>query len=299
MKRLIVNADDFGLTQGVNRAVVICHERGIVSSTTLMATGACFDEAVLLAAALPRLSVGCHVVLVDGEPLLPAGEVDSLLAPGTKRFYHSIGEVLQAVTRGRFKACEIEAEAAAQIARLRNAGIRVSHFDTHKHTHMFPSILRPLLRAASTHGVTALRNPFEVPGVVRIGEALGNRKLLLRKAQTAVLRVLLRSRWLKAVHSAGFTTTDGSLGIAATGTLNAASLRAMLARMPPGTWELVCHPGYNDRDLGLVRTKLRESREVEMAALQSLSAADLREEFGAELLSFARNSSHPATVANI
>ncbi len=72
MKRLIVNADDFGLTHGVNRAIAACHQRGIVSSATLMATGACFDEAVGLAAQMPELSVGCHIVLVDGEPLLPA-----------------------------------------------------------------------------------------------------------------------------------------------------------------------------------------------------------------------------------
>ena len=168
MKRLIVNADDFGLTQGVNRAIVACHERGLVSSTTLMATGACFDEAVALASALPNLSVGCHVVLVDGEPLLPAGEVRSLLAPGTDRFYHSIGEVLGAVAQGRFKASEVQAEASAQMARLRSAGVAVSHFDSHKHTHMFPSILRPMLRAAAANGIGAVRNPFEAPGAVGV-----------------------------------------------------------------------------------------------------------------------------------
>src|ERR1700687_5534359 len=114
MRRLIVNADDFGLTRGVNRAIAECHQRGIVSSATLMATGARFAEAVELARQLPGLSVGCHVVLVDGEPLLPAAEVRSLLAPGTNRFYHSISEVLRAVARGRFKAEEVEAEASAQ-----------------------------------------------------------------------------------------------------------------------------------------------------------------------------------------
>src|ERR1700682_100189 len=165
MKRLIVNADDFGLTHGVNRAIVACHERGIVSSATIMPTGACFDEAVALAAQMPRLSVGCHIVLVDGEPLLPPNEVRSLLAPGTNRFYHSISEVLRAVARGCFKAEEVEAEAWAQFARLQRSDVDVSHFDAHKHTHMFPSILKPLLRAASAHGIAAVRNPFEAPGV--------------------------------------------------------------------------------------------------------------------------------------
>jgi predicted glycoside hydrolase/deacetylase ChbG (UPF0249 family) len=298
MKRLIVNADDFGLTQGVNRAVVACHERGIVSSATLMATGACFDEAVALAKTMPDLSVGCHVVLVDGEPLLPASEVRSLLAPGTTRFYHSISEVLAAVARGRFNAGEVEAEAAAQMTRLRNAGIATSHFDAHKHTHMFPSILKPLLRAADANGIAAVRNPFEAPGAVSIGEAFGDSTLFLRKTETTLLRLALRGRWLREVNKSGLTTTDGSLGVAATGTLDAARLRSMLRQMTPGTWELVCHPGYNDRELAKVRTKLRESREVEMAALQSITREELREEFDTELTPF-RWSPQAAASANI
>ena len=299
MKRLIVNADDFGLTQGVNRAIVACHERGIVSSATLMATGACFDEAVALAAAMPRLSVGCHIVLVDGEPLLPANEVRSLLAPGTNRFYHSIAEVLQAVARGKFKADEVEAEAGAQFSRLRDSHVEISHFDAHKHTHMFPSILKPLLRAASAHKIGTVRNPFEAPGVVGLREAFKNRTLLLRKAETMVLRALLRGRWLKAVRAAKFQTTDGSLGVASTGTLDIARLRAMLRQLPQGTWELVCHPGYNDRELAAVRTKLRESREVEMAALLAITRDELCDEFGVELMPFRWNSPQPAAVPDI
>lgn len=298
MKRLIVNADDFGLTQGVNRAIAACHGRGIVSSATLMATGACLDEAAALARQMPRLSVGCHVVLVDGEPLLPASEVRSLLAPGTGRFYHSIIEVLQAVARGRFRADEVEAEAGAQMARL-GAKVALSHFDSHKHTHMFPSVLRPLLRAARIHGIAAVRNPFEAPGVVSWREACKSRTLLVRKAETMVLRAMLRGRWMQAVREEGLATTDGCLGIAATGTLDEARLRAMLRQMPRGTWELVCHPGYNDRDLAAVRTKLRASREVEMTALLGITRDELREEYGVELQSFGAKLAQPAQAANI
>ncbi len=299
MRRLIVNADDFGLTHGVNRAIAACHQRGIVSSATLMATGACFEEAAALAEQLPLLSVGCHIVLVDGEPLLPASEVRSLLAPGTNRFYHSIGEVLRAVTRGRFRAEEVEAEAGAQLARLKGAKIDVSHFDAHKHTHMFPSLLRPMLRAASAHGVAAVRNPFEAPGVIGLSDAWCNTTLLVRKTETALLRTFLRRRWLQEVRAAGFYTTDGSLGVVTTGTLDEASLCAMLKRMPQGTWELVCHPGYNDAELAAIRTKLRESREVEMRALLAISPGTLRYEYGAELTSFRAKSPRPASVMNI
>jgi predicted glycoside hydrolase/deacetylase ChbG (UPF0249 family) len=130
-------------------------------------------------------------------------------------------------------------------------------------------------------------------------EALGHPTLLLRKAETTALRALLRGHWLRAVRSAGFQTTDGSLGVAATGTLDAARLHSMLMRVPDGTWELVCHPGYNDRDLAAVRTKLRESREVEMAALLSLTGEQMREAFGIELIPFRWSSPQPAAVPNI
>lgn len=299
MKRLIVNADDFGLTHGVNRAIVACHQRGIVSSATLMATGTCFDEAAALATQMPHLSVGCHVVLVDGEPLLPANDVRSLLEPGTNRFYHSIGEVLRAVAGGRFRAEEVEAEAGAQFARLQGSKVEVSHFDAHKHTHMFPSLLRALLRAASAHGVSAVRNPFEAPGAVGWREALAGKTLLVRKSETTLLRALLYRRWLQTVRDAGFSTTDGSLGVAATGTLDEARLRAMLTRMPQGTWELVCHPGYNDGELAAVRTRLRESREVELRALMAITASELSEKYGAELVPFRVKSPRPASIAHI
>jgi predicted glycoside hydrolase/deacetylase ChbG (UPF0249 family) len=299
MKRLIVNADDFGLTAGVNRAIAECHQRGVVSSATLMATGGALAEAAELSHRMPELNVGCHVVLVDGEPLLPASEVRSLLAPGTSRFYHTIGEILRAVAAGRFQAAEVEAEAGAQMARLQEAGVRLSHFDSHKHTHMFPSILRPLLRAAAARGVKALRNPFEPPGVLGLGELLGNRTLLVRRCQTTVLRACLRRRWLRAVREAGFATTDGSLGVAGTGSLDEFGLRNLLQRMPEGTWELVCHPGYNDGDLAGVRTRLRESREVEMQALTSVSREELRARYGIAMAGFPDTGPRPVPSVSI
>ena len=286
-KRLIVNADDFGLTLGVNRAIAACHQRGIVSSTTLMATAARVEEAIALAQQMPALGVGCHVVLVDGEPLLAASEVRSLLAPGTNRFFHGVGDVLRALARGRFRPEEIEAEAAAQMKRLQDAGVRLTHFDSHKHTHMFPPILKPLLRAAAAHGVPAVRSAFEPPEMISYREAVGSRLLLLRKSGLTVLRSCLHRSWHNAVREVGLATTNGSLGMVSTGSMTTEGLRAMLRRMPAGTWELVCHPGYNDRELDGVRTRLRASREIEMTALVALTRDQLRDEYGTELVSFA------------
>ena len=153
MRRLIINADDFGLTAGVNRAIVEAHEKGVVSSATLMANGPAFAQAVSLAQSMPRLGVGCHVVLVDGAPLLPQTQVHSLLdrsgnSTGDPRFREGISRFGALAMLGRLAADEIEAEATAQIRKLQASGIPVTHLDSHKHTHLFPSVLRPLLRAA-------------------------------------------------------------------------------------------------------------------------------------------------------
>ncbi|HEX8926500.1 MAG TPA: ChbG/HpnK family deacetylase, partial [Terriglobales bacterium] len=209
MKWLLVNADDFGLTEGVNRAIAECHTHGIVTSTTLMATGAAFDHAVELSRSLPELSVGCHVVLVDGEPLLPANEVRSLLAPGTNRFFHSIGEFARAALRGKFRTEEIEAEATAQFARLQKAGVQISHFDSHKHTHLFPAVLGPVLRAATRAGIAAVRNPFEASSTLCMHTVLRDRKLAIRTFEVRLLRAY-RQHFLKQVRAIGLSTPDGS-----------------------------------------------------------------------------------------
>ena len=164
MKRLIINADDFGLAPGVNRAIVELQQAGALSSTTLMATAPYFSPAVYLAFAQPALSVGCHVVLVDGSPLLRPDEVPSLLdprRPASLSLRPTVGSFLRDLMRGRIREQEIEAEAIAQIRRIQSSGVTVSHIDSHKHIHAFPRALAPLLRAAQHCGVDCVRNPFE------------------------------------------------------------------------------------------------------------------------------------------
>ena len=151
MKRLIINADDFGLAPGVNRAIVELQQAGALSSTTLMATAPYFSPAVYLAFAQPALSVGCHIVLVGGSPLLRPDEVPSLLDPRRPTAFSlrsTVGSFLRDLMRGRIREEEIEAEAIAQIRRIQLSGVTVSHIDSHKHIHAFPRALAPLLRAA-------------------------------------------------------------------------------------------------------------------------------------------------------
>jgi predicted glycoside hydrolase/deacetylase ChbG (UPF0249 family) len=156
VRRLIVNADDFGLTGGINRAAIELHELGGLGSVTLMAAAPRFDEAVALAKQHPLLGVGCHIVLVDGAPVADPSLLDS---PG--QFRQTLGVFVRDLALGRIARGDMEREATAQILRLQQAGIAVTHIDTHKHTHMFPRVLDAVTRAANACGVAAIRNPFE------------------------------------------------------------------------------------------------------------------------------------------
>ena len=290
MRRLIINADDFGLTAGVNRAIVEAHEHGVVSSTTLMANGQAFEDAVRLARSIPQLGVGCHVVLVDGAPLLHQSQVNSLLDNGNRaghraaapRFRQGIARFGALALLGRLKADEIEAEATAQIRRLQASGTTVTHLDSHKHTHLFPRVLRPLLQAARSCGIRAIRNPFER---IQGSQLAASPSLWKRWTEVGVLRSLAR-QFREAVQQAGISTPDGTLAIVATGALNERLLRLMVENLPEGTWELVCHPGYNDADLQGIRTRLRASREQELRILTSPSTRDLLAANGVEVVSF-------------
>ena len=286
MRRLIINADDFGLTGGVNRAIVEAHESGVVSSATLMANGQAFDDAIALAQCRPRLGVGCHLVLVDGAPLLDPTAVRSLLdrggSSGNPHFREGITRFGTLALLGRLRENEIEAEATAQIRKLQAAGVKVTHLDSHKHTHTFPRVLRPLLRAAASCGVRAIRNPFER---IQGSQLAASPSLWRRWAEVGVLRGLAR-QFREAVQQAGIATPDGTLAIVATGSLNERLFRLMVEHLPDGTWELVCHPGYNDADLREVHTRLRQSREQELQILTSPATRELLAANGIEIVSF-------------
>jgi predicted glycoside hydrolase/deacetylase ChbG (UPF0249 family) len=284
VKRLIINADDFGLAPGVNRAIIELQQAGALSSTTLMATASHFSPAVHLAFAQPALAVGCHVVLVDGSPCLRRGEVPSLLDPrssASPSFRPTVGSFLRDLLRGGIHEQEIEAEAIAQIQRIQSSGLTVSHIDSHKHLHAFPRVLAPLLRAAQHCGVDCVRNPFEPWWSLRATRPAG----AWRRVQVHAMRTQRRT-FSRLTRKHGITTTDGSIGILATGGLDEPVLRSLLNAMPQGTWELVCHPGYSDPVLEQAHTRLLASREVERGALLEVIPETLKSDSGLTLIDF-------------
>jgi hopanoid biosynthesis associated protein HpnK len=283
LRRLIVNADDFGLTPGVNRAIVEAHRSGVVTSSTLMATGAAFGDAVAVTRSVSQLAVGCHVLLVDGQPVLPGETIPDLAdAASHGQFRQTLGSFARRAVAGQVRAEQIEAEATAQIRKLQEAGIAVSHVDTHKHTHILPQVLRPLLRAAQTCGVRAVRNPF---GPLPISLLAGHLELWRQYGKASLLG-WLAGRFRAEVRKMGMATCNGSIGIVSTGFLDQALLSRMIDTLPEGTWELVCHPGYNDADLDRVKTRLRDSRATEVQILTSEETRQLLARNRIELISY-------------
>jgi predicted glycoside hydrolase/deacetylase ChbG (UPF0249 family) len=261
-----------------------------------MANGAAFEDAVSSARSAPNLSVGCHVVLVDGTPVSPPDAVDTLLAIRSAepdKFYTSLSAFAARAMLGGFDRDQLVAEVTAQIRKLQSTGLQVTHLDTHKHAHIFPEILAALLRAARICGVRAIRNPFVPVKAMHARQFKGKRDLWKRYGQVRMLHAF-SGQFLQRTKRAGLLTPDGVVGVIETGSLDgqgdssgySSLLRQTLASLPDGTWELVCHPGYNDADLRAARTRLLDSREEERRLLTSAELRQFLEEQKIRVISY-------------
>lgn len=273
VKRLIVNADDFGFTRGVNAGIVEAFERGILRSTTLMANGPAFDDAIRLARRTPALDVGCHLVLIGGRPLTARGE----------RFPDSVGGLVARLF-GSYSVDWIEREFAAQIDKIASAGIQPTHLDTHKHTHLAPPVLESMLRVARRFGIRWIRRPFDMP-LTAASNGVGWKTKVLAGAVRP-----LGVRLERELRAAGLAASDAFAGFQMTGRFRIAQLAALIRELPDGLTEFMCHPGRCDDELRASPTRLIESRQEELAALTSDEIFRAIREAGVELTSFAAES---------
>jgi chitin disaccharide deacetylase len=273
-KNLIVNADDLGWTLGVNRGIGEAHRRGIVTSTSLLANGGAFDEAVALARATPGLGIGVHLNLSDGDPIAKPQFVSTLVnASGV--FDSSPEALLLKIAMRALTLAEVETEWDAQIGKVRDAGVPTTHLDGHKHVHMLPGLFEAALRLAKRHGIGAIRLSHETSGLrsaLSTGPALRASVVIKQGVQARGLKMLARDARALA-DRAGIATADHFCGIAQTGELTKEGLVRLLQSLPEGTTELMCHPGYVDEGLRRTSTRLQHSRESE---LQILTDPDIR-----------------------
>jgi hopanoid biosynthesis associated protein HpnK len=262
MKRLIVNADDFGLTRNVNRAIVNGHQRGIITSTSLMANGKAFDDAVELSRKVPTLGVGIHINLVEGRPVSEKTALGCLVTPEGE-FYGGLDILTRRVMRGRITP------ARAQIEKVVAAGIEVTHLDSHKHTQLLPGIFKLMTRLAKEYGISAIRCTVEFGALSRALAGDGMRMRLMKLKQWLMAKAIQPSsaRQRAEAASIGIRCPDSFFGVTETGFLDERALDRILAALPEGTSELMCHPGYADHELKELPTRLVAQREVELRAL--------------------------------
>lgn len=252
---MIPNADDFGYTRDVNEGIIHAHREGILTATTLMATGAAFDHAVTLARENPSLDVGVHLVLVGSDGFPP-----------------TVAQLIREIARGRI---QIYDQLAAQVRKVQNAGIRPTHLDTHKHTHLLPPVLGAVARIASEFGIPWVRRPFDLP--LHAGGVPWSRRAVSKSLGFA------RAGFHRVLSRHGCRTTDHFAGFQLTGHYDAAELAQLIRDLPDGVTEFMCHPGFCTAELLASRTRLKESRRRELDALVSREARAALEESGVKL----------------
>jgi predicted glycoside hydrolase/deacetylase ChbG (UPF0249 family) len=266
-KQLVVNADDFGFTPDVNAGIIEAHRDGILTATTLMANGEAFADAVRLARQTPSLDIGCHLVLIGGRSLVTG-----------KAFPATAPQLVVALATGRLRVYD---ELAAQLRRMVDAGLPPSHLDTHKHTHLAPPVLDAVARLAEEFDVRWVRRPFDFPL-----HALRGGVPRMKRFTSHALGLMLR-RFHRVLTEHGCRTTDHFAGFQITGRLRTAELVELMSLIPPGSTELMVHPGRCGPALRAARTRLKESREAELAALTAPEVRVAIERHGIELVNYA------------
>jgi predicted glycoside hydrolase/deacetylase ChbG (UPF0249 family) len=287
MKNLIVNADDLGWTEGVNRGIVEAHRKGLVTSTSLLANGCAFGSAVTAARNNPELGIGVHLNLSDGTPKAPADKVRGLLNKDG-RFEGGPENLLLRIASRSLPLDEVEREWSAQIQTIVDAGIEPTHLDGHKHVQMLPGLFEIALKLAKKHKIRAIRVAHEeskLRTALSSGDNQNTGVLLKQGVQARGLKLLAHDA-KEMAERVGIATANYFCGIAQTGVLTRAGVEKLLTSLPDGTTEVMCHPGYADEDLRKSDTRLQESRKTELTILTDPGVRKLVATLGIRLINY-------------
>jgi chitin disaccharide deacetylase len=256
--RLVVNADDFGLSPAISRGILAAHRDGIVTSTSLLGNVVDLDGARALLAQTPKLGVGVHLTLTGGAPVSPPGRVASLLAPDGQ--LHARGaDFITAWVRGRVSAEDVHRELDAQVGRIRDAGIPIDHLDTHHHLGFLPVVGRAVEEAARRHGIAGIRSAVERPTLAWVTEPK-------RGLEAGLLTGLA---WLTRRQLGARRHGPQSWCYVEAGRLDEIRILEILGRLTGGPHELICHPGQDDPDGHRVEELGRYDRTGELTSLTS------------------------------
>ena len=276
MKQIILNADDFGRHTLINRAVEHGVTDGILRSATIMPGGAAFDDAAELAARSPKLGVGIHLTLVNGNPVLPPAEIPSLVTEAGV-FVDDHTTFAVRLLRGAVNHDEVRAELAAQLRRVEAAGIHPTHADSHQHMHVLPGVIDialDLCRAAGIPAMRAPRAPLFAGSFGGIGQLIGRTGL-----------AVLAHRAAAKAQRRGICVPDHFAGIVAGEAVDTGTLTQIAASLREGVTEVMLHPGTDNAVL--IRDCLwNHDFEAELAALSAPAVRTALAAAGAEIVNF-------------
>jgi predicted glycoside hydrolase/deacetylase ChbG (UPF0249 family) len=281
--RLVINADDLGLAESVNRGIFETIEKGVVTSTSLMVNMAACDDAIQrlrdwLERGDPRtLSVGLHFNIAAGSPLASCGTL-----VGARRKFLPLPALAWRALNRRIDEHDVHRELEAQLDRAKRLltplGMRVTHIDSHRHVHCLPVIFDVVMRAAKRHGIGHVRHPYEAHALLWRPHAL---------LASRVLRAIVANR--RPLDDVWFA------GVGAMRSRSFASdIATLLAALPPGTTELMVHPGYDSPELAAIDS-YRAPRERELRALTAPVLRDRILELGVQLTPFEAAKPAPVT----
>jgi len=260
-RRIIINADDFGLCEGVNRAVAEAHTKGILTSATIMTNMPAAAEAIEIAKQLPDIGIGVHLNLTDGQPVSKDADV-RLLVNTDGHFAHSPTRLsFRSFISPRFRNA-VKVELAAQIRWAVERDLRPTHLDSHKHIHSFPAIYPLVCDLARQFEIPAIRFTYEprsfstMPGLLPSGDG---------KKKASLIRIMAR---INRLQNSSFFKTDMLLGVAHTGRINTDFFRAVALYNRALVAEIMTHPGFTD-GLEKFKTKLVQQRKNELDTLCS------------------------------
>jgi predicted glycoside hydrolase/deacetylase ChbG (UPF0249 family) len=287
VKNLIVNADDLGWTDGVNRGIADAFRNGIVTSASMLANGTAFAGGLEIARWAPGLGLGVHLNLSDGAPVADPETITSLLNDSGEFAGGPESLLLRRARRGLVLK-EVETEWDAQIQKVRDAGIEPTHLDGHKHVHMLPGLFEIALRLAKRHSIGAIRVSLETStlrAALSSGEKQRTGVVMKQGLQARGLKLLARVAREQAGRT-GIATADYFCGIAQTGELTLEGVTQFLKSLPEGTTELMCHPGYADAALQKTATRLQDSRQAELEILTDTGIRNLVASQGIRLIDY-------------
>jgi len=287
LRSLIVNADDLGWTEGVNRGIAEAHRNGIVTSASLLANGAAFESGVELAQTTPGLGIGVHLNLSDGEPVAQRELVTTLLNDRGE-LEGKPESLLLRLARRSVLLEEVEREWDAQIQKVRDFGVEPTHLDGHRHVQMLPGLFEIALRLAKRHGIAAIRISHEESSLRSALSAGAKQKgaIVMRQGVQARGLKLLAPDAREQAERAGIAAADYFCGIAQTGELTREGVLRLVEILPEGTTELMCHPGYADAELAKSATRLQASRQAEVEILTDTGIRNLVASQGIRLVDY-------------